>query len=109
MNTRKSIVVLSAIAALATTALAPTAASAWGTGHFGESTMNNQGPGYGGTSSAAVTHPGSHVPGATTGNGGTVGHPAGGSTTMPNTGSTSTPMPTHTTGGTTPANGQNGQ
>jgi hypothetical protein len=39
--------------ALATTALAPTSASAWGAGHFGE--MNNKGGGYGGTPNPAAT------------------------------------------------------
>jgi hypothetical protein len=104
MNTRTSLVALAALAALATTALSPTSAAAWGTGHFGESTMNNQGHGFGGASNPAVTHPDQHVPGATIG---ATGH--GGSTGTPNTGSTSMPTPTQTSGGNPPANGQNGQ
>src|SRR3978361_2390203 len=105
MTTRTSLVALATLAALATTALAPTSASAWGAGHFGE--MNNKGGGYGGTPHPAGTPPASHVPGATMG-GGTVGHP-GGSNGMPKTGSTSMPMPTQTSGGTAPTSGQNGQ
>jgi hypothetical protein len=90
MNTRKSIVVLSAIAALATTALAPTSASAWVAGHPGGATNTTLGQ----------PDTGHHPSGSTSNTG---------STSMPNTGSTSTPMPTHTTQGTPPPNGQNGQ
>ena len=62
MNTRTSIVALTAFAAMATTALSPTSASAWGAG-YGET--HNTGPGYGGAPNSAVTHPDPHVPGAT--------------------------------------------
>jgi hypothetical protein len=64
VNIRTSLVVLTALAAMATTSLSATPASAWGGDrHYGE--IPNNGPGFGGAPNSAVTHPDPHVPGAT--------------------------------------------
>jgi len=63
MTARTSFLTLTAFAALAVAALAPTSASAWGDGHFAE--RNNPGPGFGGAPNPAATHPSPYVPGAT--------------------------------------------
>jgi hypothetical protein len=106
MNTRTSLLALVAFSAMATTALSPTSASAWGNaGHFVERKNPAAGPfagqrpgghlpgpvarstpgmsapsgpatGYGGAPNPAATNPGPHVPGATV-------PPMGGASSMP--------------------------
>jgi hypothetical protein len=80
-NTRTSLFALTALAAVATTALAPISASAaWGPGGvYGRTPGNNNGGGFGGKPNGAVMHPGPCVPGATNcgSGGGQAGHPGG--------------------------------
>jgi hypothetical protein len=63
---RTSILALTALAAVATTALAPISASAaWGPGGmYGRTPGNNNGGGYGGAPNSAAMHPGPCVPAA---------------------------------------------
>jgi len=66
INTRTSLLALTALAAVVTTALAPDSASAaWGPGGmYGQTPGNNSGGGFGGKPNSAVMHPGPCVPGA---------------------------------------------
>jgi hypothetical protein len=94
VNIRTSLVVLTALAAMATTSLSATPASAWGGDrHYGE--IANNGPGFGGAPNSAVTHPDPHVPGATL--------PPGGPRPMP-----SAPHPIPSAGGGSPNPSGNG-